>query len=207
MWLTSLLLIVGLAQGQSRESELNPFEGTVEIRVLKKASLSFNVKAMQYRSNDSSNIAIRTRLRQGHKANMVVLYGSQSESWILSGSDNFTALTLCHDDSDKFNSIHIMIHSYNDSEECIIDLEAKWEDIALQLGTQTPTTLITQSFPATYLVHHNTRPDHDRKDRYHCGLFSMKKTFFWVFTWHHFFYSSKMCLFSLKTLFWPLHLA
>ena len=83
------------------QSQNNPFNGLTKVQVPKGGakSLSFEVVA---KGNVTSHIEIKAKIVQGEKVNLVVMYGSQSESCILSKSEEITTLTLCHDSEDKF---------------------------------------------------------------------------------------------------------
>ena len=74
----------------------------MEVRVPQKGAnfSSFEVLG----SSITSNIEIYANLIQGEKVNLVVLYGTQSESRILTSSDKkFSSILLCHDSTDKFD--------------------------------------------------------------------------------------------------------
>ncbi len=73
----------------------------MEVRVPKGEAKSLSFEVIN-RGNATSHVEIKTRLVQGEKVNLVVLYGSQSESCLLSKSEDFTTVTLCHDNTDNF---------------------------------------------------------------------------------------------------------
>ena len=75
----------------------------IKVKVPMKETKSFSFEVLE-KGNITSNIEIKTHLVQGEKINLVVLYGTQSESSILKKSEkNFTLLTLCHDSNEKFD--------------------------------------------------------------------------------------------------------
>lgn len=100
--LFSCLLFIGICQIAISQTIGNPFRGLNKIKIPKEGVKSFSFQILN-KGNITSHIEIRTRLVQGEKVNLAVLYGSQSESCMLSKSDrNFTSVTLCHDTNDKF---------------------------------------------------------------------------------------------------------
>lgn len=105
----------------------------------------------------------------GAKVNIAVLLGSQTESWTLNQEANFSAITLCHEETDltSLHQIHFMIHRFDPSiEEHIIELSAKWEDISLKLGGVSDPIEINPQFPVTFLIDHTSHDSFDRKNRF-----------------------------------------
>ncbi len=96
-----LLCLIFFGFCQNAQSENNPFSGLTKVQVPKGGakSLSFEVVS---KGNVTSHIEVKAKMIQGEKVNLVVMYGSQSESCILSKSEEITTLTLCHDSEDKF---------------------------------------------------------------------------------------------------------
>ena len=96
-----LLCLIFFGFCQNAQCQNNPFSGLTKVQVPKGGakSLSFEVIA---KGNVTSHIEIKAKIIQGKKVNLVVMYGSQSESCILSKSEEITTLTLCHDSEDKF---------------------------------------------------------------------------------------------------------
>ena len=130
-----LLLLSTLAAAQ------DPFKNEVTLEVTDQATFSFKI---QKRSviKDGSKCVITTRLEQGQNVNMVVLYGRQSESWLLNSQKDNTTTTLCHEGSSAdFDTLHFTLSSY-DGQPSIVKMSAKWEDIALRLGDSKKTLVI-----------------------------------------------------------------
>ena len=159
---------------EEKSEILNPFvkNETIIVPSSKQKAVTINVDK-SFRTK-SSQIAIKARLLTGEKVNMVVLFGSQSESVILSKDDSFTALSLCHTEEDEFDSVHVLAHSFDHDEDSEIFIEAFWEDISLELGG-TSTDVINPKLPATYLITHNHREDYDRNDRFILNVETTKK--------------------------------
>jgi hypothetical protein len=130
-----LLCLIGQDfQGVYSEGEI-PFNQTVPLKVLDKATFSIDIpKDNGNYGTDSTSVAIKTKLDFGKKVNFVVQYGSQSESWILTQGED-TEITLCHDYLEEFDTIHILIHSYDDkTTENLISFMAQRKIISLSLG-------------------------------------------------------------------------
>ena len=59
-----------------------------------------------------------------------------------------------------------MMHSYDSKEESIVELEAGWKNMALKLGEMPRDVKVRPQDPATFLIYHTDRKDHNRKDRF-----------------------------------------
>ena len=59
-----------------------------------------------------------------------------------------------------------MMHSYDSKEESIVELEAGWKNMALKLGEMPREVKVRPQDPATFLIYHTDRKDHNRKDRF-----------------------------------------
>jgi len=171
--LFSCLLFIGICQIAISQTIGNPFRGLNKIKIPKEGVKSFSFQILN-KGNITSHIEIRTRLVQGEKVNLAVLYGSQSESCMLSKSDrNFTSVTLCHDTNDKFASIHVMIHSFDVQKESVIEIEAGWKNMALTLDEPPRNIKVSPQEPATFLIYHSDREDYSRKDRFRLDVDSI----------------------------------
>ena len=123
----------------------NPFQQEVTLNVNDQGTFSYKIKKREL-GKDGTKIVITSRLEQGQNVNMVVLYGRQSESWILNSLDDNTTTTLCHEDeNNKFDTLHFTLHSY-DGERSVVKLSAKWQDISLKLKQSRKTLVIFNCF-------------------------------------------------------------
>jgi len=151
----------------------NPFRGLRRITIPPDGVKQESFKVPKI-GNITSHIEIKSRLIQGEKVNLAVLYGSQSESCILSKSDkNFTSVTLCHDTNDKFTSIHVMFHSFDLQKESIVEIEANWKNMALKIDDPPRNIKVSPQEPATFLIYHSDREDWHRKDRFRLDVDSI----------------------------------
>ena len=159
------------------ESQNNPFDSKAKISFHKEKSFKFQIQDRPIQSEAYRNIILELKLLQGFQIHMVVMYGSQSESWTIHRHDNVTKFHLCYDANDHFQDIHIFLRSYDmikdtniieydSSDENIVELNAKWEDVALKLGDAIESLTVTSRSPLTLMVYHAYRKDHDRHDRF-----------------------------------------
>jgi hypothetical protein len=136
--LLGLFSLIGLVHSDVLYNEGKvPFDQQVKLKVQEKATFSIDIPKddLNY-GTDSTSVALRTKLDIGKKVNLVVLYGSQSESWILTqdSQGEYTEITLCHDFMEEFDTFHILIHSYEDKEtENSISFMAERKNISLSL--------------------------------------------------------------------------
>ena len=129
MWTLLLLLFSSTLVA----AQVDPFKNEVTLEVTNQATFSFKIQRRPV-IKDGSKCVITTRLEQGQNVNMVVLYGRQSESWLLNSQNDNTTTTLCHEGSSAdFDTLHFTLSSY-DGQPSIVKMSAKWEDIALRLG-------------------------------------------------------------------------
>ena len=130
MWPTKLLILSIFTLAVAAE---DPFQEEVTLKVQDQKTFSYKIKKKR-EINDGTKIVITSRLEQGQNVNMVVLYGRQSESWILNSLGDNTTTTLCHEDeaSNKFDTLLFTLHSY-DGKSSAVKLSAKWQDISLKL--------------------------------------------------------------------------
>ena len=140
MW--TLLLFLSLSTLTTAQ---DPFKNEVTLSVTNQSTFSFKIQKRPV-IKDGSKCVITTRLEQGQNVNMVVLYGRQSESWILDSPRDNTTTTLCHEGSSAdFDTLHFTLYSF-DGQPSIVKLSAKWEDIALRLGESKKTMVISIIF-------------------------------------------------------------
>lgn len=142
MWPTLLILSIFALLTFDATAAQDPFEQEVTLNVNDQETFSYKIKKREL-GTDGTKIVITSRLEQGQNVNMVVLYGRQSESWILNSLDDNTTTTLCHEDeaSNNFDTLHFTLHSY-DGKRSVVKLSAKWQDISLKLK-QSRKTLVS----------------------------------------------------------------
>ena len=134
--------------------------------ILKIFFSNFSLPERPLNSEEYHSIYFKARLKEGKKVQLFLSYGNQSESIDLYKKTDIVQTTFCYDLEDPFEDIFILMHSYQDSEESVLEFTYGWKDISLKLGEPPKNTTITPRSPATFLIRHAYRDDAHRDDRF-----------------------------------------